>query len=99
MLAWGDGMGLPSQALPATITIPDQQALIYFASNTERLVIETRFAGTGSNFAWVVPLPSPPMIEAATPGLFPTLQYLFEPEIISNPTATGLIIITGLFLA
>ncbi|HEX9047531.1 MAG TPA: DUF2330 domain-containing protein, partial [Verrucomicrobiae bacterium] len=46
------------------------------------LVIETRFTGAGTNFAWVVPFPAPPVIEAATTGLFPTLQYLCRPEIV-----------------
>ena len=74
-------MVVPTIAYPAKITIPDQRALIYFTNGTERLVIETRFNGAGTNFAWVVPLPSQPVIEEATTGLFPTLQYLFRPRI------------------
>jgi len=76
-----DGMVIPSTALPAEVHIPDQRALIHFTNGIERLVIETRFTGSGTNFAWVVPLPSPPVIEEATMGLFPTLQYLFRPRI------------------
>jgi len=79
-----DGMVIPTVAYPAKITIPDQRALICFSNGTERLVIETRFTGAGTNFAWVVPLPSQPVIEEATTGLFPTLQYLFRPEIIHD---------------
>lgn len=71
-------------AMAAEVNIPDQRALIHFTNGTERLVIETRFSGTGTNFAWVVPLPSQPVIEAATTGLFPTLQYLFRPTIVHN---------------
>lgn len=71
-----------STALAADVTIPDQRALIYFSNGVERLVIETRFTGAGTNFAWVVPLPSQPIIEAATTGLFPTLQHIFQPQII-----------------
>ena len=74
-------MVIPTVAFPAHVTIPDQRALIHFTNGTERLVIETRFTGAGTNFAWVVPFPSPPVIEEATPGLFPTLDYLFRPEI------------------
>jgi len=81
---WADGMVFPTIAYPARVTIPDQQAALSFSNGVERLVIETRFAGAGSNFAWVVPLPSQPVIEEATTGLFPTLQYLFRPEIIHN---------------
>ena len=79
--ALADGMVVPTIAYPAKITIPDQRALICFSNGMERLVIETRFTGAGTNFAWVVPLPSQPVIEEATTGLFPTLQYLFRTEI------------------
>ena len=84
LAALADGMVIPTIAYPAKITIPDQRALICFSNGTERLVIETRFTGAGTNFAWVVPLPSQPVIEEATTGLFPTLQYLFRPEIIHD---------------
>ena len=80
--ALADGMVVPTIAYPANVTIPDQRALICISNGTERLVIETRFTGAGTNFAWVVPLPSQPVIEEATPGLFPTLQYLFRPQIV-----------------
>lgn len=73
-------------ALAVDVTIPDQRALIHFSNGVERLVIETRFTGPGSNFAWVVPLPSQPVIEAATTGLFPTLQHLFQPQIVHEVT-------------
>ena len=84
LAALADGMVVPTIAYPAKITIPDQRALICYTNGTERLVIETRFSGAGTNFAWVVPLPSQPVIEEATTGLFPTLQYLFRPEIIHD---------------
>jgi hypothetical protein len=84
MAALADGMVVPTIAYPAKITIPDQRALICYTNGAERLVIETRFNGAGTNFAWVVPLPSQPVIEEATTGLFPTLQYLFRPQIIHN---------------
>jgi hypothetical protein len=79
-----DGMVVPTIAFPAKVTVPDQRALICYTNGTERLVIETRFTGAGTNFAWVVPLPSQPVIEEATTGLFATLQYLFRPQIIHD---------------
>jgi hypothetical protein len=82
--ARADGMVVPTIAYPAKVTIPDQRALICFSNGVERLVIETRFTGSGTNFAWVVPLPRQPVIEEATTGLFPTLQYLFRPEIVHD---------------
>jgi len=77
---FADGKVFPPLALPAHVTIPDQRALIHFTNGTERLVIETRFTGSGTNFAWVVPLPGRPVIEEASTGLFPTLQHLFRPR-------------------
>ena len=79
-----DGKVFPPVAFPAGVRIPDQRALIHFTNGVERLVIETRFTGAGTNFAWVVPLPSQPVVEAASTGLFPTLQYLFRPTVTHN---------------
>jgi hypothetical protein len=98
--AWADGMVIPTIAYPAKITIPDQRALIHFTNGVERLVIETRFTGEGTNFAWVVPFPSQPVIEEATTGLFPTLQYLFRPEIVHHVPRyyIGILAVLGFFL-
>ena len=98
--ALADGMVIPSTAFPANITMPDQQALVHFTNGTERLVIETRFTGAGTNFAWVVPLPSQPVVEAATTGLFPTLRYLFQPRVMHQVPAYFIVILTtaGLIL-
>lgn len=98
--AVADGKVYPPVALAAAVTIPDQRALIHFTNGVERLVIETRFTGEGTNFAWVVPLPNQPVIEAATTGLFPTLQYLFRPTIIHHiPKYYGWILfVIGLLL-
>lgn len=67
--------------------IPEQQALIHYANGVEKLVIQTSFTGQGTNFAWIVPLPAVPKIEAATSGLFPTLQYQFQPKVLHNESA------------
>jgi hypothetical protein len=96
--ALADGKVIPPTAFPSHIDIPDQQALIHFTNGTERLVIETRFVGAGTNFAWVIPLPSQPAIEAATAGVFPTLQRLFQPTIDHDVTRyyVGFLILAGL---
>ena len=62
--------------------IPDQSALITFDGKTERLVIETAVEGEGTEFAWVVPVPSMPKVEAATPGLFPTLRAITRDRLV-----------------
>lgn len=79
--ARGDGKVFPPQAFPAEVRIPDQSAILIWSNGVERLVIETRFKGKGTNFAWVVPLPSVPVIEPATTGVFTTLRHIFRPEI------------------
>jgi hypothetical protein len=83
-------------------TMPDQQALIHFDGKVQTLAIETRFEGDGTDFAWVVPLPSIPEISAATTGLFPTLQALFAPELIElNASGLGalLLLLAGVAIA
>lgn len=70
---FADGMVFPEVAYPKT-EMPAQQALIHHADGIEHLVIQTGFAGGGTNFSWVVPLPSVPKIEAVSNDLFPVLQ-------------------------
>ena len=77
----GDGCFIPPTAF-AKVQSPDQRALIHFDQGTETLVIDTAFKGDGTNFAWIVPVPSAPKVGVATPGLFPTLQTIFQPKII-----------------
>jgi hypothetical protein len=80
--ALADGRIFVPHAIPAAAEIPDQRALLSFHDGVEELAIETSFTGQGTNFAWVVPLPSVPQIDVATPGLFPTLDYLTRPDLI-----------------
>ncbi|MFH1023314.1 MAG: DUF2330 domain-containing protein [Planctomycetota bacterium] len=73
----------------AHVEIPEQEALIVFDGKTERLVINTAFenpAETG-DFAWVVPLPAVPNVEAATTGLFPTLRVISRPRVVADSSS------------
>ena len=81
-VAHGDGKVFATPRVAPNVALPDQRALICYTGGIERLVIETSFAGAGTNFAWVVPVPSVPRIEPVTKGLFPTLQVLFAPTLI-----------------
>ena len=93
--AYGDGCFIPPTAL-AKVQIPDQRALIHFDAGTETLVIDTSFKGEGTNFAWVVPVPAAPKVEIATTGLFPTLQTIFQPDVMHNvPQLYWFVIIAG----
>jgi hypothetical protein len=84
--AIGDGAFVPSTAMER-IQIPDQRALLHYSNGIETLVIDTAFKGEGTNYAWIIPLPSPPVVEPATSGLFTTLHILFQPEIRHNSNA------------
>jgi hypothetical protein len=58
--------------------IPDQQGLIVFSNGVEHLVFKTSFIAEGTNFGWVVPVPSEPTVTTATRGLFPTLRNIIQ---------------------
>ena len=88
MKGWADGKAFPPVAVSTEVTMPDQRALLVWSNGVERLAIETRIVGEGTNFAWVVPLPSEPKVEAATVGLFPTLAWLTPPKVV-NETESG----------
>jgi hypothetical protein len=59
-----------------------QRALIHWTNGVERLVLETQFRAGATNLAWVIPLPAKAVLEEGTAGLFPTLEFLFRPEIV-----------------
>jgi len=89
LVSWrlqADGKVFPPTAVPSEVRIPDQRALLSWSNGMERLIIETRFIGAGTNFAWVVPLPSRPVVEPASRGLFPTLLHLMQPRVIHAPS-------------
>jgi hypothetical protein len=99
LAALGDG-GFVSATAFERVQIPDQRALIHFTNGTETLVIDTAFRGEGTNFAWIIPVPSVPTVEPATAGLFTTLQILFQPEIVHDVfPAYRLVIVFGLLVA
>ena len=88
MKGWADGKAYPPVAVSTEVTMPDPRALLVWSNGVERLAIETRIVGEGTNFAWVVPLPSAPKVEAGTVGLFPTLAWLTSPKLV-NETEPG----------
>jgi hypothetical protein len=97
--AFGDGCVFASSTAFAKVQIPDQRALIHFSNGVETLVIDTAFKGEGTNFAWVVPVPSTPKVEAATSGLFPTLQMLFRSPVDHELAGTWVLaIVAGVIL-
>ena len=96
-LALADGMVFP-EVYYAKVEIPEQQALIHYSGGVERLVIETSFLGEGTNFAWVVPLPSVPEVKPVSESFFANLQQGFLPRLIHrvNPYYAGVLLVCGL---
>jgi hypothetical protein len=76
-----DGKIFPTAMIAGDVSMPDQRAILCWSQGEERLVIETRFVAEGTNFAWVVPLPAAPRVEAASVGAFRTLEHLTRPEL------------------
>jgi hypothetical protein len=95
--ALADGMVLPEIYFPK-VEIPNQQAFIQCANGVERLVIETSFLGEGTNFAWVVPLPAPPEVRAASADFFVQLRQAFQPQLVHrvHPYYAGILFFCGL---
>ena len=96
-LAFGDGIVF-SEVNYAKVQIPSQQALIHCSGGVERLVIETSFLGQGTNFAWIVPLPSAPEVKPVSENFFGNLRQAFQPELIHriNPSYAGVLFVCGL---
>lgn len=83
--ALGDGKAFPMVADPladaASSTMPRQRAIIAWDGAQQRLAIDTAFTGEGTEFAWLVPLPSEPEILPATKGMFDTAAVLTAPRL------------------
>ena len=85
--AWADGGIFPRAAVVKPARTPDQRALVRFDGTSETLVVETTLQGEGKDFAWVLPLPAEPQIEASTTGLFPTLEVVCAPRVWTTTEA------------
>jgi hypothetical protein len=88
--AWADGKVF-SRALAVPVKTPDQRASLCFSNGVERLVIETSFVGGGTNFAWVIPLPSTPKIEEVSTNFFEFLNMAFQPKLVHRASFGWLI--------
>jgi len=99
---FADGKVFARPEVLAKVEIPNQQALIYHCDGVECLVIETTFLGEGTNFGWVVPLPSEPKVEPVSEGFFPALHHAFQPRLLHDVHHyyLGILFVCGLaFLA
>lgn len=100
--AFADGKVFARPEVHAEITIPSQQALIFHHDGVECLVIETAFLGAGTDFGWVVPLPSEPKVRPVSESFFPSLREAFQPRLLHyvHHYYVGVLFVCGLaFLA
>ena len=79
--ARADGKVFAPVLVPQQVEMPDQRALLAWKDNVESLVIESAFVGKGTDFAWVVPLPSKPEVFPATSGTLPSAVALMQPTV------------------
>ncbi len=92
----------PANTVTPTARTPDQRALLAYdeEKGVETLVIETTVQGEGREFAWILPLPAAPKIEASTTGLFPTLETLTGADVTTHFAPwPGVILGCGIALA
>lgn len=106
LLAWqvlADGKAFPMVADPladaASSTMPRQRAIIAWDGTEQRLAIDTAFTGEGTEFAWLVPLPSEPEISPATKGMFDTAAVLTATRIERSDSGGMLVVGAVLVLA
>lgn len=76
--AFGDGGMMQKE--PVALAEPEQKALIVFQDNREDLILQVKYDGASSDFAWLVPTPSRPSPGDAAPQVFTDLHGLFEPK-------------------
>jgi hypothetical protein len=74
----------PAIGLPTDVSIPAQEALVIHDGSQEVLILQIRFSAEGDSFGWVIPVPAMPHVEVADPGLFPALQVLTEPRVMTS---------------
>lgn len=82
--SFADGKVFARPEVQMQVDIPNQQALIFHREGVQCLVIETAFLGEGTNFGWVVPLPSEPKVRPVSEMFFPSLQQAFQPRLLHH---------------
>ena len=77
-VTWADGGFFPPAG--KDITEPSQIAAIFCSDGQEDLIIQVSYEGDVEDFAWVVPVPSLPEIEAESFEIFIELSSLTTPS-------------------
>ena len=77
IVALADGMIIPRPNYKISET--DQKAVIWHDGKTETLIVSITFKGDSSEFAWIIPVPAKPDVEAGVDELFVSLDQLTRP--------------------
>ncbi|MEI6309438.1 MAG: DUF2330 domain-containing protein [bacterium] len=79
LAAWGDGAFFPVQH---PVTEPEQLALLAYDGGRETMLLQVSFQSWDGDLAWIVPLPSPPLVEEGPDGVFAALADLTQPLVL-----------------
>ncbi|MCX5976399.1 MAG: DUF2330 domain-containing protein, partial [Coprothermobacterota bacterium] len=79
LAAWSDGAFFPVQH---PVTEPDQLALLAYDGGRETMLLQVSFQSWDGDLAWIVPLPSPPLVEEGPDGVFTALADLTQPLVL-----------------
>ncbi len=81
-IAWADGGMFPWLSAGSAASV-DQRAIVVFDDGRETLILQTAYEGDGSDFAWVIPIPTllgSGDISTCDAAVFDELYYLTEPS-------------------
>ena len=53
---------------------PEQKAVIYWEGSTERLILQSKFAGPPEDMVWIIPVPAEPQVNEASIVIFEKLS-------------------------
>jgi hypothetical protein len=81
--ARADGIPIPPHGRWGDIEMPGQKAIIVWDAERGRedLILSIQLLGQSPEAAWVVPLPSPPAVETASPDWFVQLSEMTQPRV------------------
>ncbi|HOM71034.1 MAG TPA: DUF2330 domain-containing protein [Armatimonadota bacterium] len=86
--AYAVGAFFANKSEQSEVYSPGVRAFIHRDGVREDLILQIGFAGNASEFAWVVPVPSKPIVQAIDQAVFSELQNIFNPRILP-PTQLG----------
>lgn len=70
--------------------IPEQKALIIHDGASQELIVQPRFEGDHTEFAWVIPTPARPEVQGRYATIFRELHELTKPYVREAPEGIGM---------